>query len=127
MRLADDIPNDNGTRMNASNVAVIGSRNFIKPDDFLNGMIGENEIMISGGARGVDSEAAKYAESNHIKIIVIKPDYERFGKSAPLVRNTEIINLCDRVIAYWDGKSKGTLDSINKARKLGKPVEIISI
>jgi hypothetical protein len=55
------------------------------------------------------------------------PDYKRYGKGAPLKRNLEIIEYADRVIAFWDGKSRGTKFVIDQCEKINKPVEVILV
>ncbi len=106
--------------------AVIGSRNlnylemsqYIPPD---------TTLLISGGARGVDSMAEAYARRNGIPVQLFKPDYAQYGKKAPLIRNKEIVSACDRLIAIWDGKSRGTQFTIHCARSAGKEVKIYYI
>lgn len=43
-----------------------------------------------------------------------------------MIRNSLIIDSSELVIAFWDGKSKGTQDSIGKARKSGKKLIIVN-
>lgn len=85
------------------------------------------ECIISGGARGVDSLAAAFARENNIPLVEFLPKYDRFGRSAPLKRNIEIVEACDKVLAFWNGTSRGTLYTINAAKRMGKPVEIVHI
>ncbi len=54
--------------------------------------------------------------------IIIRPNYAKYGKSAPLERNKEIVEICDMVVAIWDGKSRGTRYTIEYARKCDKKV-----
>jgi len=51
------------------------------------------------------------------------PDYKSYGRYAPIRRNTDIINNSDYILALWDGNSKGTQDSIKKAKNLNKIVK----
>jgi len=119
--------------INENNLAIIGSRNFnnytYAKKEILN-IIKNNKIpitkIISGGASGADKIAEIFASNFNIPIEVIVPNWDK-GKQAGVVRNTDIINKSDYVIAFWDGKSKGTLDSINKAKKLNKKLFIIKI
>jgi predicted Rossmann fold nucleotide-binding protein DprA/Smf involved in DNA uptake len=111
-------------------LAVIGSRNFNDYEQLkkeINNLSFSKDIneIISGGARGADSLAEKYANEYRIKLTVFKPDWN-IGKHAVFLRNTQIIESSDAVIAFWDGQSKGTLDSLNKAKKLNKIVVIIN-
>ena len=104
-------------------VAVVGSRNIVVTD--IEKYIGECEEIVSGGAMGVDSCAAEYAENANITFTEILPDYKRYGRAAPIIRNKEIVDYADRVVAFWDGKSKGTQSVIEYAEKVGKPCTVI--
>jgi len=106
-------------------LAVIGSRT-IKTDISKYLPSGVTEI-ITGGAEGVDRFAERYADSRGISKHVIRPDYDRHGKAAPLVRNKRIVNLADMVIAFWDGDSPGTAFTIKYARKMKKPLKIMKL
>lgn len=53
------------------------------------------------------------------------PDWELYGKSAGPIRNRKMVSKSDVVFAFWDGKSKGTKNSIDTAIKLNKPVLVI--
>lgn len=107
-------------------VAVIGSRSF-DDYDLLEKTLMRYDIkmIVSGGARGADELAEKYAEQMGIPIKVHYADWDKHGKSAGFIRNRLIIDDCDFVVAFWDGKSKGTLNSIQLAKKQNKKVEII--
>ena len=60
-----------------------------------------------------------------IPLLVFKPDYQKYGRGATLVRNTQIIENAEVVFAFWDGQSRGTKDSIKKAEKLEKELYVI--
>ena len=79
-------------------------------------------VLVSGGAVGADSLAERYAKEHNLQIIVFKPDWNKHGKAAGFIRNTNIIEEADEIIAFWDGISNGTRDSISKARKMNKPL-----
>lgn len=81
--------------------------------------------MISGGASGVDTAAADAARARGLDVIVFQPMWGVYGKSAGYKRNIQIVEASDRVVAFWDGTSKGTQHSINIAKEKNKPVEII--
>lgn len=107
-------------------VAVIGSRGFSdysKLEKDLERLEGV-QLIISGGAKGADQLAEKYAESRGIPIQVIKPDYKAHKQGAPIRRNEKIVQEADQVIAFWDGKSKGTKHVIEFAEKLNKGLSI---
>ena len=106
-------------------VAVIGSRTFTDYDRLakvLNGMTITR--LVSGGAKGADSLAEKWAAEMDIPVTIFKPDWNRLGKSAGFVRNQDIVMEAEIVIAFWDNNSSGTRHSIELAGKLGKPVHI---
>ena len=104
-------------------VAVVGSRSIFAPD--ISMYISDGDEIVSGGAVGVDSCAAEYAKKNGLKLTVFLPQYERYGRAAPIARNKKIVDYADKIIAFWDGKSKGTLSVIKYAEKTGKQCEII--
>jgi hypothetical protein len=65
-------------------------------------------VLLSGGAKGVDFIAETWAKTHNVPCTKYLPDYARYKRGAPLKRNIEMIGECDRVIAFWDGKSPGT-------------------
>lgn len=107
-------------------VAVIGSRSLVVSD--LERYLPEDtDEIVSGGAYGVDDCAGKYALAHGIKLTVFFPEYEKYGRAAPLKRNLQIISHADEVVAFWDGESSGTRFVIETCRELGKPLRIISL
>ncbi len=102
-------------------VAIIGSRG-LQVDDIGQYLPNGVTEIVSGGARGIDTCAKIYAEKNGIKLTEFLPQYERFGRAAPLKRNIEIIENSDIVLAFWDGVSRGTKFSIDRCKKLGKKI-----
>lgn len=107
-------------------IAVIGSRNVVINN--LEAHLPENITeIVSGGAKGADRCAREYAMANNIPIREFLPDYRRFGRGAPLKRNLQIIEYADKVVAFWDGKSKGTKYVIDNCRKLGIEVTIVIV
>lgn len=111
-------------------IAVIGSRGFPEPwrIDALIDFIAEafpGAVIVSGGARGVDSWAEARAKQHGLEVQVFIPDWDRFGRGAGMIRNADIIKAADYVIGFWDGSSKGTKHSIDLARTLGKPLLVL--
>ena len=88
-------------------VAIIGSRGLDINDLEKYLPKGTTEI-VSGGAKGIDSCARSYALIHGIKLTEFLPEYEKYGRSAPLKRNITITDYSDLVLAFWDGKSTGT-------------------
>jgi len=112
-------------------LAIIGSRTFNdynllkeKVDKILSEYRLNIKLIISGGAKGADSLAEQYAKEKGIEILIIKPNWDLYKKAAGFIRNADIINNSDIVIAFWNGISNGTKDSIAKAQKSEKTVFI---
>lgn len=102
-------------------VAVIGSRNLLVSD--LEKYVPEEAtIIVSGGAKGIDSCAREFACKNGLTMVEFFPDYNKYGRKAPLIRNDKIIDYSDVVIAFWDGKSRGTKYVIDKCKKANKKI-----
>ena len=84
--------------------------------------------VISGGARGTDRMAIRWAKERGLEYEEFLPDFAAHGRPmAYFVRNHKIGRVCDLMVAFWDGQSRGTRDSIDYARSIGKPVEIIHL
>ena len=104
-------------------VAVIGSRE-LRVDNLGKYLPEEVTEIVSGGARGIDTSAREYALKNNIKLKEFLPEYEKYGRAAPLKRNIQIIDYADMVLAFWDGKSRGTKFVIDNCKRIGKRVKI---
>ena len=110
-------------------IAVIGSREALKNASLLilKQMPVNISEMVSGGANGIDQAAAEVANTLNVPLKLFLPDYERYGKRAPLVRNLEIIEYADEVVAFWNGRSRGTQHVIASCLQRGKPVRVIPL
>lgn len=107
-------------------IAIVGSRGlrvdvakYIPPEYCA--------AVISGGARGIDTCAREYAHKYNIPLIEHLPQYDTYGRKAPLVRNKLIVEDADIVVAFWDGQSTGTIYTVNYAKELGKPVKLLKL
>ena len=113
------------------NIGVVGSRNLEDYDVveavLISSVNPKEDTIISGGARGADQLAEHFANDNNIPKKIYKPDYEQYGIAAPFIRNQLIVDDADMIVAFWDGKSSGTLDTIKKAEKKGITVLNIQI
>lgn len=105
-------------------LAVVGSRNWAMP------MIVSKVLdeiypaeIVSGGATGPDSYAEAWALLHLIPVKVFKPDWS-VGKKGAAIRNLKIVDYCDQLIAFWDGKSKGTKMTIDMAAKAHKLMRV---
>ena len=106
-------------------LAIIGSRTC-PPIDIASHLKYIPDTIVSGGAKGVDTYAREFAQKHNLKLIEFLPEYEKYGRKAPLVRNKLIVEECDCLIAFWDGSSRGTKYTIDYAHQLGKPIKIVN-
>lgn len=83
-------------------------------------------IIVSGAARGADSLGEKYAQEHSYIIKKYPADWNTHGKAAGPIRNAQMANSADALIAFWDGKSHGTKSMINIARSKGLFVRVIN-
>jgi len=82
------------------------------------------EMVISGGAMGTDSLASKWAKSHKIPLKVFYPDWDKHGKKAGPLRNSQIVDECTHIIAFPSRQGRGTQDSIRKAKQNKKIMAI---
>jgi len=99
-------------------IAIVGSRDIdnlkLLEDIWQQLKLPYNDIeIVSGGAKGVDTNGEDFAIKYNIPITIYQPDWDRYGKRAGFKRNENIIKNCDICIAIWDGKSPGTKNSID--------------
>lgn len=116
-------------------VIVSGSRNFNdtvfiykKLDELLQQYKEFNEVeIVEGGCRGVDLIAKQYAIDNNLSYKEFPADWNRYGKSAGMISNSDMAQYADALIAFYDGKSRGTGGMIRIAKGKGLPVHIVNI
>lgn len=108
-------------------VAVIGSRQCgdLNVDTVIENIPEDCTAIISGGAMGVDSLARQAAERLGLPFTEYLPDYATFGKLAPIVRNSTIVENSDMLLAFWDYRSRGTRDALLKGMEQRKKIKII--
>lgn len=85
----------------------------------------ETTLIISGGAKGIDALAEKYADEHKISKLILLPQYKLYGKAAPIKRNETMVDIADTVIIVWDGQSRGTKYTLQYATKKNKNVVLI--
>ena len=106
-------------------IAIVGSRNLTVSMETLEKVLPwYTDEILSGGAKGIDACAKQYAKMKKMKYIEYLPEYEKYGRSAPLKRNITIIEYADIVLAFWDGQSRGTKFVIDNCHKLGVKVKV---
>lgn len=105
---------------------IAGSRSIQTFD--LSAHIPENtDLIITGGAQGVDALAEQYADKHRISKLIIRPQYDVYGKAAPILRNKKMVEIADVVLVIWDGQSVGTKSTIQYAQKLQKELIVIQM
>jgi predicted Rossmann fold nucleotide-binding protein DprA/Smf involved in DNA uptake len=116
-------------------LAIVGSRYFVDYKimcDILNQLHRDYNILdgvdeiVSGGAPGVDTLAEQYAIEHNLKMKAFIPGQGNFVYEAKK-RNTQIVDYCTHMVALPGPKSKGTYDSINKAKKTNKICYIVKV
>jgi hypothetical protein len=109
-------------------IAFTGHRDKLAPMNYFDSLP-KDALWVHGGAIGFDGQVEAYAKSHGIKTKIVRPDYNKYiGKIAPLIRNREILNGADLLIACYDGRLYGgTLCTINLAKQLNIPIQYTGI
>lgn len=113
-------------------VIIAGSRGITSLQDIMVAVYeagfraNDNPIteVVSGGAKGADTLGEVFAGLNSIPVKRFIPEWVRLGKKAGLVRNEEMGNYADALVAVWDGESRGTKHMIDFMKSINKPVFI---
>ena len=110
-------------------LAIVGSRklnDYNKLCEFINKKynIAEIDTIVSGGAKGADTLAEKFAADNNLKLIVKEAQWDLYGRAAGPKRNKLIVEEADCVVAFPTPSSTGTYNSMKLAKQMGKPLEV---
>lgn len=103
---------------------IVGSRS-VNNIDLTEYVKKDVDLIITGGAEGVDRIAENYADKHRISKLILYPRYELYGRVAPLKRNEQMVEIADKIIVIWDGVSKGSRYTIEYAKKRKKDVVIV--
>jgi hypothetical protein len=117
---------DRKKRRGMARLAVVGSRDFPHMD-WVREEVAQllpDTILISGGARGVDTVAEETALEVGVQVRIYPADWNKYGRGAGYIRNKQIVDDADEVWAFWDGKSKGTKHTMDLALKADKPLTV---
>ena len=108
-------------------VAIVGSRDYGRLDQVRTyiDLLPEFTVILSGGARGVDQCAAEAARERGLEVQEYLPDWKSLGRKAGVARNALVVDQADLVVAFWDGKSRGTKNAIDLARNMCKPFAVV--
>ena len=108
-------------------VAIVGSRHFPEPErvaEYIRSLPTRASI-ITGSASGVDAAATKAARDKGIPVQVIPASFEEVADaSKSAARNQRLVDACDVLVAFWDGASKGTRTTVERALDSGKEVHV---
>lgn len=105
----------------------MGSRNYPNLQIVKNYLIKQfsfDDILVSGGAQGVDKAAEEEANKLGFSTIIFLPDWQTHGKAAGFIRNGLIVEAADVIVCFWSGNSRGCIDTVRKAKKANKSYEI---
>lgn len=108
-------------------VAIVGSRRFAEPQrvsEYVKALPPRSSI-ITGSSSGVDAEATRAARAKGIPVQVMPASFDELsdaGKST--IRNQRLIDACDVLVAFWDGISRGTRSTVERALDSGKEVHV---
>lgn len=112
-------------------LAIVGSRdypNLVEVNQFV-GLLPREFVVVSGGAKGVDSEAASAGRGYGLKVVeylITDELKEQFGGAAAFKRNELIVENCDKLVAFWNPPSRGTAHAIRIAMMYGKLQKIMT-
>src|SRR5690554_2843236 len=109
-----------------SRMGIVGSRHFPAREVVASfvAALPEQTIVVSGGAVGVDTWAVEAATARGLETIVLEADWAQHGPKAGPIRNKQIVDAVGEIVAFWDGRSRGTLGTVAMALEAGLPVRV---
>ncbi len=118
--------------MKKHRIIIAGGRDFEKQafvnsklDHIFRNLNQDDIEIVEGGARGADRCGRVYAETNGIDYVTFNADWENLGRKAGPIRNSQMAEYANKLVAFWDGKSRGTENMIDTANKLGLKVVVV--
>lgn len=103
-------------------VIIAGGRDYHNYDTVLEAIEESGlqiDVVVSGGANGVDALGERYAVEMNLPLAVFMADWQTHGRAAGPIRNRKMAENADALIAVWDGQSRGTKNMIETATKRG--------
>jgi len=88
-------------------------------------MVTHNVIIVSGHASGADALGEKFAKEHGLPCETHPADWKSHGRAAGPIRNAEMAEVSDALIAFWDGQNPGTRSMIELARKKDLQVSVV--
>lgn len=111
-------------------VVIAGSRDFNNyqlVEDTIEKLGLEIDEVVYGGAAGADHLGLLWARNHQVKVKTFLAEWTLYGRAAGPIRNRKMANYGDYLLAFWDGKSKGTKNMIEEMKRLGKHGEVIYV
>lgn len=111
-------------------VIIAGGRDFtdygflVETMDYLLSEVNESITVVCGKARGADTLGEQYAKERGYSVKYFPADWDRYGKAAGYIRNEEMAENADALVAFWDGKSRGTRNMIEIAKERGLRIRV---
>lgn len=81
--------------------------------------------VVSGGARGADMLGEQYAKDNNLDLKIFNAQWSLYGNRAGILRNEQMANYADQLVAFWNGYSSGTAHMVQYAKKKNLKVKVI--
>ena len=81
--------------------------------------------VVCGGAKGADALGAEWARINGIPVKYFNAEWEKYGNAAGIIRNHQMGDYADYLVAFWDRNSRGTMDMIEYMQRLGKKGKVV--
>lgn len=110
-------------------ILVVSGSRTITNKEFINKALmnmpmGDVREVVHGGCRGPDSIFHDLLDG-HLPIKVFPADWHKHGRSAGPIRNAQMAEYGDALLAVWDGNSRGTMNMIKEMQRRGKPVAVV--
>ena len=109
---------------------IAGTRTITDPKQLLNALASvtwEITEVVCGGAKGADALGKQWAQDNHIPVKMFPADWKKYKNGAGPIRNTEMAEYAEALIALWDGDSSGTADMIMEAVAKGMKLHVYMV
>jgi len=87
-------------------------------------IVQKGDVIISGHAKGVDMMGELYAQKNNLACEIYPAEWDKYGRSAGPRRNEQMAQVADKVVVFWDFKSRGTKNMVEMAKKYKKELFI---
>ena len=109
-------------------IAIVGGRDFNDYEllsEHMTPFHTKCDTVMCGEAKGADTLGKQWAEENYIDVKSFPADWDKYGKAAGPIRNREMVQESDFIVAFWDGKSRGTKNTIDNCLELKKNVMVV--